>query len=58
MFWLAIPFFLLLTGKGAPAWEVATTALFVHGFHPQTINSVVPGGWSIAVEMTFYAVFP
>jgi len=45
MFWLAIPFFLLLTGKGAPAWEVATTALFVHGFHPQTVNSVVPGGW-------------
>lgn len=57
MFWLAIPFFLLLNGK-APAWEVATIALFVHGFHPQSINSVVPGGWSIAVEMTFYAVFP
>jgi peptidoglycan/LPS O-acetylase OafA/YrhL len=34
------------------------TALFVHGFHPQSINSVAPGGWSIAIEMTFYAVFP
>lgn len=34
------------------------TAIFLHGWHPYTINSVVPGGWSIAVEMTFYAVFP
>jgi peptidoglycan/LPS O-acetylase OafA/YrhL len=30
----------------------------VHGFHPETINAVVPGGWSIAVEATFYAIFP
>jgi peptidoglycan/LPS O-acetylase OafA/YrhL len=34
------------------------TALFLHGWHPYTFNSIVPGGWSIAVEMTFYAIFP
>ena len=66
MFWLAIIFFVALDGFGprqwAPAgiswWQVVVTALFLHGWHPESINSVVPGGWSIAVEMTFYALFP
>jgi peptidoglycan/LPS O-acetylase OafA/YrhL len=31
---------------------------FLHGWHPLTINAVVPGGWSIAVEMTFYLFAP
>jgi len=66
MFWLAIPLFLLIYGFAPRGWapqgiswpHVLATALFVHGFHPQTISSVVPGGSTIAVEMTFYAVFP
>lgn len=66
MFWLAIIFFLALDGfaprtfapEGLCLWQVFLTALFLHGWHPLSINSVVPGGWSIAVEMTFYIVFP
>jgi peptidoglycan/LPS O-acetylase OafA/YrhL len=66
MFWLAIAFFVLLNGltprhdapAGLSGWHVALTALFMHGWLPETINSVVPGGWSIAVEMTFYIFFP
>jgi peptidoglycan/LPS O-acetylase OafA/YrhL len=34
------------------------TAVLQHGWHPYYINSVVPGGWSIAVEATFYIVAP
>lgn len=34
------------------------TATFLHGFWPDSINSVVPGDWSIAAEMMFYLVFP
>lgn len=34
------------------------TALFLHGWLPYSFNSIVPGGWSIAVEMTFYVFFP
>jgi peptidoglycan/LPS O-acetylase OafA/YrhL len=36
----------------------ASGFLFLFGFHPNTINAVAPAGWSIAVEMTFYALFP
>jgi peptidoglycan/LPS O-acetylase OafA/YrhL len=66
MFWLAIPFYLWLNDTGpayfAPnginAWQVAMTAAFLHGLHPETITSVVPGGWSVADEVLFYIVFP
>lgn len=40
-----------------PSYFVLTT-LFLHGWHPYTFTSIVPGGWSIAVEMTFYILFP
>lgn len=66
LFWLAIPTYLLINGYGASYWapegigsaQIFLTATFLHGFWPDSINSIVPGGWSIAVEMTFYALFP
>lgn len=66
LFWLAIPLYLYMNGLEATYWapegisgrQVFLTATFLHGFWPDSINSVVPGGWSIAVEMTFYAFFP
>jgi peptidoglycan/LPS O-acetylase OafA/YrhL len=66
LFWLAICFYLLWeTTRATPrppdvlGWkQVLLTASFLHGFSPSSINAVVPGGWSIAVEMSFYAVFP
>jgi peptidoglycan/LPS O-acetylase OafA/YrhL len=66
LFWLAIPLYLLVNGTGpgpnAPfgigPLQVLLTATFLHGFWPDSVNSVVPGDWSIAAEMTFYLVFP
>lgn len=66
LFWAAIPLYLLVNGMQPQYWapdgislrDVALTATFLHGFWPSAINSVVPGGWSIAVEMTFYLFFP
>jgi peptidoglycan/LPS O-acetylase OafA/YrhL len=66
MFWLAVIFFVAAQGLGpryfAPDGigfkHVIVTILFMHGLLPDTITSVVPGGWSIAVEMMFYTIFP
>jgi len=44
--------------NGIEWWYIPLTAFFMHGWHPETITSVVPGGWSIAVEMTFYLFVP
>lgn len=44
-----------------PALSFAAYAsgfLFLFGFHPSTINAVAPAGWSVAVESTFYVLFP
>ncbi|PMV13642.1 acyltransferase, partial [Pseudomonas sp. GW704-F2] len=30
----------------------------LHGFWLDSVNSVVPGDWSIAAEMMFYLIFP
>ena len=66
MFWIAIIFFLWFDGVGPSVYapsgigfrHVAMTALLVHGFWPDTITSVVPGGWSVADEVIFYLFFP
>ncbi len=66
MFYVAILGYSFINGFGSTYWApngidwwfIPITAIFLHGFHPETITSVVPGGWSIAVEMSFYLVFP
>lgn len=67
LFWLAIVFYLLITeGEGFKAWapdgvsasDVLLTFLFLHWSSATAFNSVIPGGWSIAVEMQFYLLFP
>jgi exopolysaccharide production protein ExoZ len=66
MFWLAIAFFLFVAGNGPRLWaphgigwaQIASSVALVHGFHPETLDAIVPGSWSIADEMIFYAIFP
>ncbi len=66
MYYLSIPLFLWVRGFGpsiyAPdgiGWRhVVMATTFTHGLMPDTITSVVPGSWSIADEMMFYAIFP
>ncbi|HUB66073.1 MAG TPA: acyltransferase, partial [Candidatus Methylacidiphilales bacterium] len=66
LFWFAIVYYFLMDGTGprywAPHglawWHFVATAFFVHGWTPTSIDSVVPGGWSIGVEMTFYLCLP
>lgn len=66
MFYLAMAAYLFLYGFAPRTWApngitwktVALTALFANGWNPETITSVVPGGWSVAIEMTFYLILP
>jgi peptidoglycan/LPS O-acetylase OafA/YrhL len=38
--------------------NILANVFFIHSFHPEAINSIVPGGWSVGTEMAFYACFP
>jgi peptidoglycan/LPS O-acetylase OafA/YrhL len=38
--------------------DICANLLFVHTWVPSANNSVVPGGWSIGVEMFFYLLVP
>lgn len=38
--------------------EIFTGIFLLHGFNPDLINSIVIGGWSVAVEFSFYLVLP
>ena len=71
MYYIGIVYYGILVlhyGLGAQQWLGASKDLtvstlvsnifFIHGYSPYWINSIVPGGWSIAVEMTFYCFVP
>jgi len=43
---------------GKQWWFIPLTIFFMHGWLPDTITAVVPGGWTIAAEMMFYILVP
>lgn len=68
MYYLGIVYYLWQDGLGARYWlgdateitfgNILANIVFLHGLNPYWITSLVPGGWSIAVEMMFYCVLP
>jgi exopolysaccharide production protein ExoZ len=43
---------------GLQLWQFLISICFLQGFLPNTINTTVPGGWSISNEANFYLIFP
>jgi peptidoglycan/LPS O-acetylase OafA/YrhL len=68
LYYVGIVYYLYQNGLGAryflgdvaevSTWNIVSNVLFVNGFNPYWITSVVPGGWSVAVEMFFYCMVP
>jgi len=68
LFYVAIIYYLCVDGfgpriwlKGLPGisiWSVISTTTFTHGLNPYWINSIVAGGWTISIEVTFYLLLP
>lgn len=66
MFYVAMLAYLLIAGLGPSYWAprgvtpgaIISTALFANGWHPEWINAIVQGGWSIAIETNFYILLP
>jgi peptidoglycan/LPS O-acetylase OafA/YrhL len=68
MFYIAIPLYLIVFGFGNRYWlgdqesitavNITSHYLFLNGFNPYWINSIINVEWSIAVEMMFYIIVP
>lgn len=68
MYYIAILYYLFQNGLGARYWlgdltsisvsNVLSNITFSHGLNPYWINSLVPGGWTIGIEMLFYLFVP
>jgi len=66
LFWIAALFYTWAPNvdrshfapSGVGLAHLLSTLLLVHGWYPTTMNSVVPGGWSIGAEAMFYLFVP
>ncbi|AEF84534.1 cellulose-binding, family II [Treponema primitia ZAS-2] len=59
MFYIAIIVYYFGSNQpGITVWNILAHFTFLHGFRPSWINTLVPGGWSVGVEMIFYALMP
>jgi len=57
MYFIGILYFSWINGYDSTG-VLISNFFFIHGISPYWINDLVPGGWSITVEMTFYAILP
>ena len=65
LYWLAVLIYAVaaafgVSGHDAPVtWHsILANLTFTHGWHPDWIASPVPIGWSVGVEVSFYALLP
>jgi peptidoglycan/LPS O-acetylase OafA/YrhL len=65
VYWFGIALYTILYGlksrtilPGPEPWHYILHATLTNVLHPSTLSSVVPGGWSISLEVLFYLSIP
>ena len=58
LYYFTIILILLVRINSPSLNSITANVLFIHGLSPNWINSTVPGGWSVGIEVLFYLVFP
>ncbi|MCK8493374.1 acyltransferase [Spirosoma sp. RP8] len=68
MYYVAIPYYLwqmayfysqpLSSVIRYNVYGIMANMLLLHGLSPVWINSIIPGGWSVGIEVLFYAMVP
>lgn len=60
LYYLAVVIYYLirLNDNSISAANLLSNFVFLHGLSPYWINNIVPGSWSVAVEVSFYCMLP
>lgn len=64
MFYLATVFYLWQKNTWLDSFpdmyysQIFSHIFFIHSLSPYWINTIVPGGWSVSIEMLFYLIIP
>lgn len=68
LYYIAVVYYLWQDGFGPRYWlgdaphvtasNIASNFVFLNGFNPYWITSIVPGGWSVTIEVVFYCLLP
>lgn len=65
LYWFGILIYTIVYGLGSRGWlpgpelwHYPFHILLINLLHPETLSSVVPGGWSISCEILFYLTVP
>lgn len=56
--WLIFLLIYSLVSNNLFTFDYFLTMFFLSGFSVEAINKIIPGGWSIVVEVSFYILFP
>lgn len=60
LYWFAIGYYNVIWDwlPESKHWHYFLNFFFLHALNPETHTSVVPGGWTISIEMIFYLLVP
>jgi len=58
LYYIAVLAFMFIKYAPVNKSSLIANLLLIHGLNPLWMNSIVPGGWSVGIEVLFYLFFP